>query len=191
MAHTSGRKSYKRKRKEPELILGNESHRLTFREATRKKKNKNFVNQGAEDNSNAARREFVELSQSHEFDSINCDYNRCAKDLGSRPTLRSYNRVKHLNLPTTNKASGGQSEEVKKLKVERQYVEDDMKKLEAELSKMREELNHLKELISDRVLNSQAVGRGNDLDDAFSSNNHSRNGNHHKSATKGRRRLTV
>lgn len=63
--------------------------------------------------------------------------------------------MKHLNLPTTNKASGGQSEEVKKLKVERQYVEDDMKKLEAELSKMREELNHLKELISDRVLNSQ------------------------------------
>ncbi|XP_020085344.1 uncharacterized protein LOC109708139 isoform X2 [Ananas comosus] len=48
MAHTSGRKSYARKRKEMELALGKEPDRLTFWEVTHKKKNGNFVNKDAE-----------------------------------------------------------------------------------------------------------------------------------------------
>ncbi|XP_020085343.1 uncharacterized protein LOC109708139 isoform X1 [Ananas comosus] len=154
MAHTSGRKSYARKRKEMELALGKEPDRLTFWEVTHKKKNGNFVNKDAENSLDLARAKFVTLSQGSESDTnklmdkafldiMGPEHNGRVKGLGLGPTLRSYYGVKHTNLPTTSESREGQPGEVEKLK--------------EEMQEMRDELHRLKTLFSDTILLNSRV----------------------------------
>ncbi|XP_020082590.1 uncharacterized protein LOC109706200 [Ananas comosus] len=179
MAHTSGRKSYARKRKEMEIALGKEPDRLTFWEVTHKKKNGNFVNVDAENSLNTARRKFVELSQGSEsdtsklideafLDAMGPEHNGRVKGLGLGPTLRSYYGVKHMNLPT-GESSERQSGEVERLKGELEHMKNKMDTL---MDTFTSEMDRIKALLSDRVLNSQVAGGNINPVDAFSPNHH-------------------
>ncbi|XP_020100828.1 uncharacterized protein LOC109718820 [Ananas comosus] len=186
MAHTSGRKSYARKRKELEIALGKEPDRLTFWEVTHKKKNGNFVNRDAENTMNTARRKFDELSQNSESDTsklideaflnaMGPEHNGRVKGLGLGPTLRTYYGVKQINSLATAESSGNQSQEIEKLKEELERVKNTMDEvLNSTVRRMQAEMDRLNTLLS----NTQVASGNINPIDAFSPNYRSSNASH-------------
>ncbi|XP_020090379.1 uncharacterized protein LOC109711645 [Ananas comosus] len=147
-AHTSGRKSHARRRKEMEKEYGKEPDRLTFWEVVHKKKTGEFVDSDTERKVNAACKELdgvvsqgieptSELIEELFTKHIGPERNGRMKGLGLGPTLTSYYRLNCWGLPSNNQASSSDERlrEVDKLKGEMKGLQKEVERLQALISK--------------------------------------------------------